>query len=252
MSKILLLAVVGIVALAAQQQKSTAFDVASVKPNNSPPGGRRGPDGGIVRITPGLVVGRRATAGKLIQTAYSVTAYQISGGSAWIDSDAFDIEAKAETTDKNQLRRMLQTLLSERFQLVFHRATKEMPVYAMTLGKNKPGPNLHPMKEGDTVPEMRIAKPVWGSSEGRDGPTVIFTGGTMEYFALAFSGPNYNFGRPVIDKTGLPGLYYGYLHWPMDEDPAPAIQEQLGLKFEAQKAPVDILVIDRIEKPSAN
>ena len=241
----------GTAVLAAQQQ-APAFDAASIKLNNSAPGGRKGPDGGSVRLSPGTLAGRRATVGKLIQTAYSVNAYQIDGGPPWIDSDTFDIDAKAETTDRNQLRQMLQTLLSERFKLVLHRAAKEMSVYALTLGKNGLGPNLHPMKEGDKVPEMRTAKPVWGSSEGRDGPTVIFNGDTMAEFALILSGPNYNLGRPVINKTGLPGMYYGYLHWAMDEDPVPAIQEQFGLKFESQKASVDILVIDRVEKPAPN
>jgi uncharacterized protein (TIGR03435 family) len=242
----------GAAALAAQQQTLT-FDAASVKLNNSVPGGgRSGPDGGIVRLSPGKLSGRRATVGKLIQTAYHVSAYQISGGPSWIESDTFDIEAKAETTDKNQLRQMLQSLLSERFKLAFHRIDKEMSVYTMTLRKNGPGPNLHPMKDGEKVPEIQTAKPTWGSNEGIQGPTVIFTGDTMEEFALIFSGPNYNIGRPVIDKTGLPGIFYGYLHWAMDGDPVPAIQEQLGFRFESQKLPVSVLVIDRVEKPDAN
>ena len=239
-------------ALAAQPQTPPTFDVASIKLNTSPPGGRRGPDGGSVRITPGTVTGRRATVSKLIQTAYRITAYQIAGAPAWISSDEFDIEAKAETSDKNQLRQMLQTLLSDRFKLAFHRTTREMPVYVMTVGKNGIGPNLHPMKEGDTVPQMRDAKPVWGSSGGSAGPTVIFTGDTMDEFALIFSGAMYNFGRPVVNKTGLHGIYYAFLHWGEDDDPVPSIQEQFGFRFESQKAPVEIFAIDSVEKPAPN
>jgi uncharacterized protein (TIGR03435 family) len=74
----------------------------------------------------------------------------------------------------------------------------------------------------------------------------------MDSLALIFAGPNYSFGRPVVNKTGLDGLYYGYLHWGADDDPVASIQEQLGLRFESQKASVEALVIDRVEKPSAN
>jgi uncharacterized protein (TIGR03435 family) len=112
--------------------------------------------------------------------------------------------------------------------------------------------NLHPMKEGDTIPQMRDAKPVWGSSGGSAGPTVIFPGDTMDGFALVFSGVMYNFGRPVVNRTGLPGIYYAFLHWGEDDDPVLSIQEQLGFRFESQKAAVETFVIDHVEKPAPN
>jgi uncharacterized protein (TIGR03435 family) len=235
-------------------EKPVAFDVASIKPNNTVSGeGRSEPVGGTVRITPGMVVGRRATARRIIQVAYRLTDYQVSGGPAWLDSETFDLDAKAETADKNQLRQMLQTLLSERFKLVVHRGTREMSVYAMTVGKKGPGPNLHELKEAQAAPPMSEAKPEFGNSRvGLGGPTVIFTGGTMQDLAIALSGPTYNLGRPVVDKTGLQGMYYGYLHWVDDNDVVPALQEELGLKLESQKAAVEILVIDSIAKPDPN
>jgi uncharacterized protein (TIGR03435 family) len=74
----------------------------------------------------------------------------------------------------------------------------------------------------------------------------------MDEFALIFSGAMYNFGRPVVNKTGLQGIYYAFLHWGEDDDPVPSIQEQFGFRFESQKAPVESFVIDRVEKPAPN
>jgi uncharacterized protein (TIGR03435 family) len=114
-----------------------AFDAATIKPNNSADGGiGAGPIGGSLRLTPGRVVGT-FTARRIILEAYHLTSPQLSGGPVWIDNDKFDIEAKAATrANRDQLRQMLQTLLSERFKLAVRHETKEMPVYVMTVGKS--------------------------------------------------------------------------------------------------------------------
>jgi uncharacterized protein (TIGR03435 family) len=183
----------------------------------------------------------------MILDAYHISPHQISGGPGWLDSERFDLEAKAEIpAEKAELRIMLQSLLAERFQLVIHRDTKEMPVYALTLGKAGIGPNLHIFHEGDPQPV-----PVWGSRTDTHHPTVLING-TLEGFAYLLGGPPNDLGRPVIDKTGLTGHYVGWLRWLDDDDLIPAIEEELGFRLEPQRAPVEIVVIDKIEKPSGN
>lgn len=149
------------------------------------------------------------------------------------------LEAKAEGANENQLRQMLQTLLAERFKLVVHREAREMAVYALLVGKN--GTKLREWKEGDPMPEF--------GSGGH--PNNFRDRGTMQRLAdVLSSGPAV--GRPVLDKTGLKGVYVFYVEWDDGEDFLPALQQQLGLKLEPQKAPVDNLVINHIEKPDAN
>jgi uncharacterized protein (TIGR03435 family) len=195
-------------------EKPLTFDVASIKPNASAPaGGRAGPAGGTVRITQGTVVGRGATARRIIQAAYRLSEYQVSGGPSWLGNDTFDLNAKANApANADQVRQMLQTLLAERFKLAVHRGAREMPVYALTLGKSGLGPNLHPMEEGrePTIPREER----WGSRTGREGPYVVLRG-RLSDIAFALTGDLFGgaLGRPVVDKSGVEGMYIGYLHW---------------------------------------
>jgi uncharacterized protein (TIGR03435 family) len=142
---IILLAVAGVAALAGQE-----FDAASIKA--VPCTGRCGGGGGVerLRFTPERVSNFPGgiTARGIILEAYHLGAYQLSGGPAWLDSDRFALEAvTANPTDESQLRRMLQTLLAERFKLVMHRETSEMPVYFVTMGRK--GTKLHERKDGE-------------------------------------------------------------------------------------------------------
>jgi uncharacterized protein (TIGR03435 family) len=219
------------------------FDAAYIKPHINSGGGRAG-DGplhgtgsGGLRFTPGRVVSAPigVTARKILLEAYRLNQYQLSGGPAWLDSYWFDLEGKAEIpAHDNQLRQTLQTLPAEQLQLVAHRETKEMPVYALTVGKN--GPKLREWKEGDAAL----------ASGGASNIT-----GTMQHYADILSNAS-GVGRPVLDKTGLKGVYVFHVQWPADGEFLPAIEEQLGLKLESQKGPVDILIIDHLEKPSSN
>jgi hypothetical protein len=133
-------------------EKALAFDAASIKPNSGGGGGGRNggiggnpprAGGGGLRFMPGRIVSAPigVTARKIILDAFHLTQYQLSGGPSWLDSDRFDLEAKAEGANENQLRLMLQTLLAERFKLVIHREAKEMPVYHLVVGKS--GAKLH-------------------------------------------------------------------------------------------------------------
>jgi uncharacterized protein (TIGR03435 family) len=137
---------------------------------------------------------------------------------------------------------MLQTLLADRCKLVVHRQPKEMLVYALVVGKN--GPRFSEVKENDPGPP----KPPSGMK-------FLSLKMTMAQFVEDFFnspiGARY-IGRPVLDKTGLTGRYLIELTWAPDDDLIANIREQLGLNLESQKAAVDTLVIDHIEKPAAN
>jgi uncharacterized protein (TIGR03435 family) len=210
------------------------FDAASIKPNKS------GERAGGVRATPGRIVGSNATARMLLQEAFDVKSYQISGGPGWVESDRFDVEAKAGfDATEDQLRPMLQRLLAERFKLVAHRETKEMPVSAIVVVKN--GFKLHELKPGEPLPAPPPPK------EGTIG--MVVRTGTISDLAAILSGA---IGRPVLDKSGLQGRYFFNVTWGSDEDMVTALQEQLGLKLESQRAPVELLVIDHLEKPAEN
>lgn len=232
----------------AQSPPATArpsFDVASIKPSATTIGGRQGPPGGTLRYMPGKVIGN-VTARRIITEAYHLTDYQVFGGPAWIDNDRFDIEAKAATADdETQLREMLQTLLADRFKLVLRRETKEMPVYALTVGKKgsklseaskeSPGFQTIPVKAG----------------AGDQGGYRILDRGTMQHFADTLSRvPSVD--RLVLDRTGLEGTYVLNLLWEADESITTAVQDQLGLKLEPQRATADVVYVDHVEKPSPN
>jgi uncharacterized protein (TIGR03435 family) len=166
--------------------------------------------------------------------------YQLPGGPGWLDSDRFELEAVTETrADENQMRRMLQTLLAERFKLVIHRETREMPVYFLTVGKN--GARLQEQKEGQPAP----APPP--SFRG------LFLTTKMDHF-IAFISSAGHIDRPVLDKTGLGGAYYFLLPFSgdRDDDIKIAVEDAFGLKFESRKAQVDVFTIDHVERPSAN
>ncbi|SPE39304.1 putative Antirepressor regulating drug resistance protein [Candidatus Sulfopaludibacter sp. SbA3] len=239
-----------------------AFDAASLKPGQAL-GGRAGSvGGGFLQFSPerGVAFSRSVTARRMILEAYHLTPHELSGGPGWLDSDWFVLDAKAETpANATQLREMLQTLLAERFKLVTHSETREIPVYAVTAAKN--GPRLHAMTQGDD-PAKFITREryieLWGT-RGADARAGWGGVSNMPEFLHSLSHLNSLDGanippidRPVLDQTGVRGTYWFHIGWDSDEDLIPAIEEELGLKFESQKAPVDILVIDKIEKPSDN
>jgi uncharacterized protein (TIGR03435 family) len=175
---------------------------------------------------------------EFIKKAYRVDDFQITGGPNWLDSDGFVVEASAgRAATHEELVRMLQSLLAERFGLTLHRESKDMSIYALVVAKN--GPKIHELKEGDpiAIPKQRPGTAVW------------YTNGDVHDFAAFITRVA---GRPVIDKTGLKGRYAIWLEKDPDEDLFTAVEENLGLKLEPQRAPVEIIVIDRAEHPSAN
>jgi uncharacterized protein (TIGR03435 family) len=200
--------------------------------------------------------------------AYGVGRYQLSAPD-WLNSARFDINARVPpgaTTD--QYRLMLQNLLAERFKLALHHETREIPIYEMTVAKN--GPKLKESPVDPSEPDPGLQPPRRWSSPP---PGAASVGGAMqvvkqpiEWLTAALSGM---LGRPVTDATGLKGKYDIQLGWTgfglnasadrdagaIDAGPplAQAVEEQLGLKLTAKKAPFDVVVIDRIEKePTEN
>jgi len=220
-------------------QIPTEFEVASVKPQA--PGDTRG----SIAPSPGAFIAYGIPLKILIEIAYHVKDYQISGGPDWIETDHYDVSAKAPEgfipTGK-QLQPMLQALLADRFQLKLHRETRQLPAFALVVGKG--GPKL----TASTSADSRI-------SIGRG----IFTGQKTNIAGLA-DALAMGSDRAIVDQTGLSGEFDITLKWnpdATDQDPSAvslftAIQQQLGLKLEATKAPVEILVIDRVQKASGN
>jgi uncharacterized protein (TIGR03435 family) len=244
-----------------------SFEVASVKRNKS------GDQSGRTLLEPG---GRlravNVTLRQLLVRAYQVQDFQIVGGPGWVNSDRFDIDAKAagEATSE-AMNAMLRSLLADRFRLAVHRETRDLPVYALVMARSdkRLGPKLTPSKvDCDAVAEEAISRggappPV---KAGESPPCSIGFSGlgqmsarskTMADVVRVFSQLTQHV---VIDGTGLKGGFDFDLNWTPDEAPADAggpsiftsVQEQLGLKLESRKAPLEALVVDRIEGPSKN
>ena len=184
--------------VAEAQSAPLSFDAASIKPSQN--AGPAAPVG--IRVAPGgRLVTVNTTLRMLVNYAYNVRDAQITGGSSWIDSDRFDIEARPESVaTQDQLRFMLQTLLADRFGLKIHKEPKEMNVYALTVAKG--GPKLKQSEKPGDAPQMHMAP-----------GAVSATGATMAQLVQPLS----NFiGRTVVDKTGLTGKYDFELKWTPD------------------------------------
>ena len=269
------------IALFFQQPAGTklSFEVATVKP--APPGDNRI---AILGQPGGRFVANNVTLKMLMGTAWRVRDFQIFGGPGWAGTDRWNIEAKAEAgaipppsgppdpTVIPPLMLMVQSLVEDRFQLKMHKETRELPIYELVVARGGPkikpsedqSPlSLGPTQRGGPIPRgnMRMGR---GDLEATGVPVSNFIVGLSQQL-----------GRPVIDKTGLKGLYDIKLQWtpelgqglgplgpPGGPEPPPppadgpsiftAIQEQLGLRLESTKGPVEVFVIDSAQKPSEN
>ena len=213
-----------------------AFEAAVVKPADP------AANGFMTRWTQSQVELRNCSLRQCIETAYDLRDYALSGP-AWLDSVHFDIVAKLPSgSSQGQFHPMLQTLLAERFGLKVHPESREVPGYVVTVAKG--GPKF--LRSGlETTPSTS------------SGPSMVrCRAATMAIFVDQLSR---NLGRPVADETSLDGTFDFDLHWTPDDAPVPgpslfaAVQEQLGLKLQAQKAPVTIVVVDGINRvPTGN
>ena len=234
--------------------QSPAFEVASVKLNLS--GGNP-----QLRNEPGRLNISNMTLKALMRYAYTARDFQISGGPAWFDSDRWDVIATAPSgAGDDERRRMLQSLLAERFRLTLHRETREMPVYALVVGKN--GPKLKANKDGRPQ-ELKQGMIV------RNGALFQLHGVDASVSSLA-DFLSQQVGRVVSNRTGVAGRFDFTLEWAPDPAQTPslngarmepstegqslftAVQQQLGLKLESTKGPVEVFVVERAEKATEN
>jgi uncharacterized protein (TIGR03435 family) len=236
------------------------FSVATIKPSR--PDAPRGGYG----IRAQVVTTTNVTVSWMIKLAYNVHADQISGAPSWVDSERYDTVGRFDTPgepSRDQMKLMIQKLLVDRFQLKFHTEKKELPVYAMVVGKSGPkltvsaaDPNAFP-----------------GIGFGREPGVISLVGRNTALNGVANGLQSNILDRPVVDHTGLTGRYDFQVRFTPDAsqlanfggleranaadldlppDIFTAFEQQLGLKLQATKAVVDVMVIDRIERPSPN
>jgi len=270
---------------------SPKFEVAALKLcKGDGPGASKGgsPLGGGGPTSAGALHFNCATVSGLIQEAYVTYAnasrdlwsrVPIDVAPAWINSDRYDINAKAEDSPSPGTMQgpMLRALLEDRFKLRIHRETREVPIYVLTVVKS--GSKLQQFKEGSCIP-IDLTKPpspttpgqtrgctsmISGSAKGPNMASMFMQATTVDEFSKALG---FVLARPVINKSGIAGLFDFRMEYAIDEtisgtrvapsdEPAvpsifTAIQEQLGLKLDSAKGPGERLVIDHVEKPSEN
>ncbi|MGD0873249.1 MAG: TIGR03435 family protein [Bryobacteraceae bacterium] len=246
-----------------EEKDPLTFDVASVKLSAGCP-----PACGLIRQMPGgqTYHGEGVPLRVLMTVAYTVTDRQISGGPSWMNTDRFDIEAKAaRPRTSDELHVMLRQLLEERFQLKVRRETREESVWALVVDKGGSKMPVHDPADLDHPPMGLQAV------RGSDGSMCGGLAGhnvTMDYFAFTLSRST---DRIVIDRTGLPARYDVNLQFLPDAartaapdggggpaispdcaDLPSALPKQLGLRLESAKGPVEFLVVEHAEKPSGN
>jgi uncharacterized protein (TIGR03435 family) len=242
-------------ALLPGQEKRLTFEVASIRPTK--PGGR----GGGMRVMPGgqEFVTEGVSLRFMIGFMYWVPTRQVMGGPAWLDSDQWDIAAKADRPhDLEDLREMFRNMLADEFKLKLRKDVRDGPVYALMVDKS----GL----------KMKLNEAPWDFEVSvKPGPGGVTIGKRVSIQRLCYQLEQIlqRDERPVIDRTGLPGYYDFTLAFlpelppgfnkdnlpeAMPERPSifDALKQQLGLKLEAQKGPVDYFVIDHVEKPAEN
>lgn len=221
-------------------EKRVEFEVASVKPTSTTDGSLA-----VDFLPGGRFSARNLSVHNLLRNAYELQDYQLSGEPGWLASAGFDIQARARAGDgeptREMVRQMIQTLLADRFHLVLHRETRQLPLYALVVAK--------------TGSRLQSAGSSVGASKTMLGQIVTQK---MSMTALA-NILTFDLKRPVKNETGLEGEFAFTLEWSpglSESDSRPplfaAVQEQLGLKLESTKGPIEVFVIDRVERPSEN
>jgi uncharacterized protein (TIGR03435 family) len=263
------------------------YDVVSVKPSdpaktNKPGNGiSGGPDAFTARSSPLI---------NLIDYAYGIkNPEQLVGADGWISSDRFDLDAKMESSVMDALQKltkedrtlarqqMMQAVLAERFKLVVHRETRELQIYTLVIGKS--GLKMKEAKPGDTYPNgFKLPNGVSpaGGMMFQAGPSGVMITGQGAPISILIPTISREVGRLIVDKTGLTANYDFVFQYTPDTYHAPtnlgeggagsmpippdfgsisiftAVQEQLGLKLESVKTPIEVVVIDHAERPSGN
>ena len=251
------------------QSPAPAFEVASVRPNT-------GAGSQSARFGNGSMTFTNYPLRMLISSAYGLRFERVVGGPSWMDSERFDVIARAPAgAPDNQLSLMLRALLADRFKLVARMEMRDQPIYALVVARSdrRLGPNLKLSSEcrkggvfggpGDTIPPPQAGELMLCGMRSMftDATGSIIQGGAVSLANLAGSLGG-SAGRMVVDRTGLTGTYdldLRFARMGLQAAPAPdsnlptlfaAIQEQLGLKLESTTGPVDFLVVDNIERPT--
>jgi uncharacterized protein (TIGR03435 family) len=227
-------------------QAQEGFEVASIRPSQN-----RSASSNVDSAPGGRLTATNVTVRELIRLAYNVKDYQIEKAPGWVESDPYDIVAKSASSQKTSLdeeRTKVSQLLADRFQLKIHRETKQMQVYLLVVAKSGPKLTLH--TDGSRSKTRKGCGHLAGTRL------------TMDTIATVLSR---QFEQEVLNRTDLPGKYDFQLDWTPDSGSCPgadgasalpsiftAIQQQLGLKLESGKGPVELLVIDHVERPSEN
>jgi uncharacterized protein (TIGR03435 family) len=248
--------------MSAQAPHGQAFEVASIKPNKS-----TSQPIGLVGGQPGGVTFKNLVLRDLIRRAYRLQEYQVLGGPSWISSERFDVLAKANGNPSvNEKWAMVRALLAERFKLKAHTESRSLPIFRLLVVRKdgRLGPRLthssKPCVEGQILPCA-----VMGISRSGELSARVDTIDDFRRRGLMFI-----LGVTVIDQTGLQGNFDIDLKWTPESPALPfadraasdsaddrpsiftALREQLGLKLEPSKGPVQVLVIDSVEHPTEN
>ena len=255
----LLLVVLTVWPLAAQQTTPPTFEVASVKRNvsNAPGSGANVSPSGLLTIV-------NMPIRALLRNVLELQDAQLIGGPDWMATERYDITAKpADNAPRPEVPKMIETLLRDRFSLKYHRETRVLPVYALMRGTRGPlGPNLKTTVV-DCAARAGATRAGRGGSArecGFDRSPVSLRATGMDLASVAAMLSQIA-GRIVVDKTELPGQYDFELKWAdvstVSADPLAdggsiftAVQEQLGLRLQANKAPMPVVVIDSVERPT--
>ena len=246
-------------AVIGQTTAPAKYEVSSIKPNSDSDVSYR------FRIEPdGTLYATGITLRRLMMTAYNVQGFRFIGGPRWMCAERWDVQAKPGPAALNtkEIRPMLRALLEDRFQLRVHSETRSMPIYELKVAPK--GPKLHRVEDSNTKLDIRTGNGL-----------IRFTKATVSTFASQLS---YALDRPVLDKTGISGEFSFALEWTPfpGEDGGPttsglppgaaeqlasspggpsiftAIEEQLGLRLKSGRGPVEVLVIDSAQTPTAN
>jgi uncharacterized protein (TIGR03435 family) len=251
----LLTATAGLAQLKTDTAPRLEFEVASIKPS------KPGADGGGIKPLPGgqTYVATNVPVKLIIKLMFHLNDRQISGGPGWLESDLYDVEAKADGPHTiDELHVMFQNLLVDRFKLQFHKEMRTLPAYELVVDKSGARLTENHSPEHFDIP---VRPTGFGKLEA--------THCSMSYFSWILS---LRLDRPVIDQTGLAQFYDFKLEWTPEPPPGlagrpdaatnlpptngpdifTALQEQLGLKLDSHKGPVEVMVIDHVERPSEN
>lgn len=267
MRRRLLIVAMGWISTATPGAQAPAFEVASVKPNSS------GSDVQSGRSVKGTITLTNMPLRALVGNAFGVRLDRVLGGPGWIDSERFDITARAPgNASDEQIRLMLRALLAQRFTLVVHTEAREQPAYALVRARDdgRLGPNLIASSDCDKAAQFTPRAPKadgkpplpmpCGFRRWNDGRETVIRAGAQPIAPLVRA---LEYDRQVIDRTELTGTFTFELRFAppnvsvaSDDTGLPslfrALQEQLGLKLDATRAPVDMLVIDSVERPTAD